>query len=61
MEMALRILNSGYGIIVIGFTVLSILAIIMQKIGKELHPTLLFALHMVNAAVGLFFIIKSGV
>jgi uncharacterized membrane protein YgaE (UPF0421/DUF939 family) len=61
MDIALRILNSGYGSIVIGFTVLSIIAIVMQKKGKEIHPTLLFALHMINAAIGLFFIIKSGV
>jgi len=61
MELALRVLHSGYGILLIGFTVLSILAIIMQKIGKEIHPTLLFTLHMVNAGIGLFFIIKSGV
>lgn len=61
MEMLIRIVHSGYFLIVIGFTVLSILAIVMQKKGKEIHPTLLFVLHMINAAIGLFFIIKSGV
>lgn len=59
--MLLQILHSGYGTFLVGFVILSLFAIIMQKIGREVHPTILAILFFSLGGVSLYLIFTQGV
>ncbi len=60
-NLLLRILKSGYGLIVIGFVIMSVIAVVAQKTGNEIGATKLFLIHAVYWVVGIILIVKKGV